>query len=44
MAVGCHRHTSHGIEHAYGDFAIGNQRGDVRQDSIDGIARSGIVF
>jgi hypothetical protein len=43
VAVGSYRHTSHGIEHAHGDFAIGDELCDVRQTSIVGIGCSGIL-
>lgn len=36
MTVGSNGHTSHGIEHAHGDFAIGDEFCDVRQTSIGG--------
>jgi hypothetical protein len=43
VTIGSHRHTAHRIEYAHGDFAIGDQGGDVRQIRMDGIAGAGIV-
>jgi hypothetical protein len=44
VVVGSYRHTSHGIEHAHGDFAIGDELCDVRQTGIVAIGCSGIVL
>jgi len=40
VTIGGHCHTADGIEYAHGDFAIGDQGGDVRQVRMDGIAGS----